>query len=189
MRKQAATVGAVLLGLALLATPGLTRQFGRRRFGGRELSPPAKASCKFSDGKTITVDYSSPRVRGRTIFGGLVPYDSVWILGANQATTFDTTANLTAGGKNVPAGNYTLFAIPNPKSWTLIINKTSRDDIGFMSYYPGQSSDLARIPMTVSKLPSKLEDFTISFAPAGSTCTAHFAWDLTQASVSFSEKK
>lgn len=188
MRKQAAIVGVALLGLAALAAPGLARQFGGG-FGRRNLSPAANASCKFADGKTITVDYSSPRVRGRTIFGGLVPYDSVWILGANQATTFDTTANLMAGGKTVPAGNYTLFAIPKPKSWTLIINKTSRDDIGFMSYYPGQSSDLTRIPMTVSKLPSKLEDFTISFAPAGSTCTARFGWDLTQASVAFSEKK
>ena len=184
MRKQAAIFGATILGLACLATTGLARQFG-----GQVLSPPAKASCRFPDGKTITVDYASPRVRGRKIFGGLVPYNHVWILGANQATTFDTTASLTAGGKDVPAGNYTLFAIPNLKSWTLIINKTSRDDIGFMSYYPGQGSDLTRIPMTVSTLPSKREDFTISFAAAGNSCTAHFAWDLTQASLSFSEKK
>jgi Protein of unknown function (DUF2911) len=186
MKKHAAIFGSTLLGLAALASPGMARQFGG---GGSRLSPPAKASCRFADGKTITVDYSSPRVRGRTIFGGLVPYGQVWILGANQATTFDTTANVTAAGKEAPAGNYTLFAIPTPNSWTLIVNKTSREDIGFMSYYPGKGSDLVRIPMTVSKLPSKQEDFTISFVPAGATCTMHLDWDLTRASLSISEKK
>lgn len=184
MKKHVAIFGSALLGLAALAAPGMARQFG-----GQRLSPAAKASCRFADGKTITVDYSSPRVRGRKIFGGLVPYGQVWILGANQATTFDTTANVTAADKEVPAGNYTLFAIPTLKSWTLIVNKTSREDIGFMSRYPGESSDLVRIPMTVSKLPSKLEDFTISFVPGGSTCTMHLDWDLTRASLPISEKK
>jgi hypothetical protein len=130
----------VLLGAALLSlgVTGAARQVGSQR-----LSPPAKASCRFSDGKTITVDYSSPRVRGREIFGHLVPYGEVWILGANEATTFDTTANVTAGGKDVPAGTYTLFAIPNPDSWTLILSKSTREEIGSMSHYPGQSSDLS----------------------------------------------
>src|SRR5881398_294665 len=86
-------------------------------------SPPAQAQCKFSDGKTITVDYSSPRMKGRKIFGDLVPYGEVWRAGANEATTFVTTADLMVGGEHVPAGNYTLFAIPNKEKWTLIINK------------------------------------------------------------------
>src|SRR5438477_1564146 len=75
-------------------------------------SPPAQAQCKFSDGKTITVDYSSPRMKGRKIFGGLVPYGEVWRTGANDATTFVTTANLSVDGKDVPAGNYTIFTVP-----------------------------------------------------------------------------
>src|SRR5437016_3271612 len=58
-------------------------------------SPPAQAQCKFSDGTTITMDYSSPRMKGRKIFGDLVPYGEVWRTGANDATTFETTANLT----------------------------------------------------------------------------------------------
>src|SRR5262250_2463515 len=74
-------------------------------------SPPAQAQCKFSDGKTITVDYSSPRTKGRKIFGDLVPYGEVWRTGANEATTFVTTADLKAGNVNVPAGNYTIFTI------------------------------------------------------------------------------
>src|SRR5256885_8045677 len=76
-------------------------------------SPPARAQCKFADGKTINVDYSSPRIQDpkthqpRKIFGGLVPYGEVWRAGANEATTFVTDANLSVGGKDVPAGSYT----------------------------------------------------------------------------------
>ena len=72
-------------------------------------SPPAKATCTFADGKTITVDYSSPRMRGRKIFGGLVPYGQEWRAGANEATTFVPNVNVTVGGKDVPAGKYTIF--------------------------------------------------------------------------------
>src|SRR5271167_3713726 len=63
-------------------------------------SPPAQAQCKFSDGKTITTDYSSPRAKGRKIFGDLVPFGEVWRTGANEATTFVTTANLSIDGKD-----------------------------------------------------------------------------------------
>ena len=77
-------------------------------------SPAAQAQCKFSDGKTITVDYSSPRMRGRKIFGGLVPYGEVWRTGANEATTFVTNENLLMiKGSNVPAGSYTIFTVPS----------------------------------------------------------------------------
>src|SRR6266436_9847429 len=70
-------------------------------------SPPASAQCKFADGKTISVDYSSPRAKGRKIFGDLVPYGEVWRTGANEATTFVTTASVSAEGKTAPAGSYT----------------------------------------------------------------------------------
>src|SRR5947207_6583512 len=86
---------------------------------GKRPSPPAQAQCKFSDGKTVTVDYSSPRVKGRKIFGGLVPYNEVWRAGANEATTFVTNTNLNVGGRDVPAGSYTIFAVPSPDTWTL----------------------------------------------------------------------
>src|SRR5450759_1943601 len=69
-------------------------------------SPAAQAQCKVSGGKTITVDYSSPRMRGRKIFGELVPYGEAWRAGANEATTFVTNTGLIVGGKNVPPGSY-----------------------------------------------------------------------------------
>jgi hypothetical protein len=183
MNLRAVTVGVALLSLGMSGATGAVRQ------SRQPLSPPANATCRFSDGKTITVDYSSPRVRGREIFGHLVPYGQVWILGANEATTFDTAANVTAGGTDVPAGNYTLFAIPNLNSWTLIFSKSTREEIGRMSYYPGQSSDFARVPMTSSKLPLKQEDFTISFVPGGNSCMMRFDWELTRASISITEGK
>ena len=82
-------------------------------------SPPAQAQCKFSDGKTVKSDYSSPRMKGRKIFGGLVPYGEVWRAGANEATTLVTDTNLNIGGKDVPAGSYTIFTLPNADKWVL----------------------------------------------------------------------
>src|SRR5437764_9531777 len=76
-------------------------------------SPPAQAQCKFADGKTVKSDYSSPRMKGRKIFGGLVPYGQVWRTGANDATTLVTDTNVRIGDKDVPPGNYTIFTIPN----------------------------------------------------------------------------
>ena len=67
-------------------------------------SPPASAKCDLPGGKSVTVDYSSPRAKGRKIFGGLVPYGEVWRAGANEATTFVTTADLMVGGEHVEIG-------------------------------------------------------------------------------------
>src|SRR6476646_10319754 len=78
-------------------------------------SPPAQAHCQFADGKAIKTDYSSPRINDpkthqpRKIYGGLVPYGKVWRTGANDATTLVTDTNLTVGGKDLPAGSYTIF--------------------------------------------------------------------------------
>src|ERR1700693_2135142 len=86
-------------------------------------SPTARAACKFADGKTITVNYSSPRMRGRKIFGDLVPFGEVWRVGADDATSFVPNVDVIVGGKSVPAGKYTLFTLPTPTKWTLILSK------------------------------------------------------------------
>ncbi len=182
LRKAAFVV--VLLVLSVPAVSGFG-QFGR----GTPLSPPASAACQFADGKTVTVEYSSPRVRGRKVFGGLVPYGDVWILGANEATSFVPATDVAVGGKHVPAGRYSLFAIPAPDAWTLVVNKTTPEEIGRMSRYPGEGSDLVRVPMTASTVPSKVENFTISFMPNGRSCAMHVDWDMTRASVTVEEEK
>lgn len=149
-------------------------------------SPPAQAQCKFSDGKTLTINYSSPRAKGRKIFGELVPYGQVWRTGANEATTFVTDTNLAVGGKDVPAGSYTMFTVPNADKWTLIINKKT-GEWGIPYKYEGD--ELVRADMKVSATPSPVENFTIALAPMGGGCTLSINWESTQASTSINEKK
>jgi len=167
-----------MLGLTSAATPGRSQE--------EVLSPPAKAACKFADGNTITVIYSSPRMRGRKIFGDLVPFDEVWRTGADDATAFLTTSDLVAGEKVIPAAKYTLFTLPTQNKWTLIISKQTGE---FGIPYPGERFDFARLAMKVSKLPSPVENFTISFDQAGKACTMKLDWETTRTSIDFSEKK
>lgn len=155
-------------------------------------SPPAQAQCQFADGKAIKTDYSSPRINDpkthqpRKIYGGLVPYGKVWRTGANDATTLVTDTNLTVGGKDLPAGSYTIFTVPNQDKWTLIISKKTGE---WGTDYPGESNDLARVDMKVSQLPSTMENFTIAFDQTGGNCTMNLDWENTRASVEFAEKK
>ncbi len=121
-------------------------------------SPPAQASVTVG-GKNISVQYSSPSVRGRKIFGdgGLLSQDPTypaWRAGANSATTFKTTADLDIGGLAVPKGTYTLYAwVKNPDAWELIISKQTGQ--WGLSYTP--SMDLGRVKMTMSKPPKTVE--------------------------------
>jgi DUF2911 family protein len=165
--------------LTLLATFACAQDKSKRP------SPPAQAQCKFSDGKSITVDYSSPRVNGRKIFGSLVPYGQVWRAGANEATTFVADTNLTVNGKDVPAGSYTIFTIPDKDKWTLIVSKKTGE---WGIPYP-QGEDFLRTDMSVGKTPSAVENFTISFDQAGGNCKLQLSWENTMASAEFTEKK
>lgn len=158
---------------------------GFAQMGGNKPSPPASTTCDLGAGKTIKTDYSSPRMKGRKIYDGLVPYGKVWRTGANEATTFVTSSDVTVGGKDVPAGSYTLFTIPNADKWTLIINKKTGE---WGIPYKYESDELARVDMEVSKLPSPVEDFTISYEKSGNGCMMHIDWDTTRASVEIKAK-
>ncbi len=181
MQKHFAFCTVLFLSLAVLVIPGLGQQDKSKR-----PSPPAKADCKLAGGKMITVEYSSPRMKGRKIYGGLVPYGQVWRTGANDATTFVTNTALTVGGKDVPAGSYTIFTVPDQDKWTLIISKKTGE---WGIPYPGEGDDLARVDMKVMKLPSPVENFTIAFDHAGTSCTMRLDWETTRASVEISEKR
>jgi hypothetical protein len=155
------------------------------QMGGGKASPAASASCDLGSGKTIKTNYSSPRMKGRKIYGGLVPFGEVWRTGANDATTFVTSGDVTAGGTSVPAGNYTLFTVPNADSWKLIINKKTGE---WGIPYKYESDELGRVDMKVSKLPSSVENFTISYTKSGGGCTMNLDWETTRASVDISAK-
>ncbi len=178
--KKFALIAAVVFAVATLAPA----QMGGAPDKSKRPSPAASAECKFSDGKTIKIDYSSPRAKGRKIFGeasekALVPYGEIWRTGANEATTFVTDANLKVGGKALPAGSYTLFTIPRADKWTLIINKKTAE---WGIPYKYEADELGRFDMQVSKTPAPVENFTIGFDSAGSKCTLRMEWENTRAS-------
>jgi len=178
--KKFASIAASLFAVATLASA----QMGMSQDKPKP-SPPASAECKFSDGKTIKIDYSSPRARGRKIFGeasekALVPYGEIWRTGANNATTFVTDANVTVGGKAVPAGSYTIFTIPKADKWTLIVNKKTAE---WGIPYKYEADELARADMQVSKPSATVENFTIAFDQAGGNCKLLMEWETTVASV------
>ena len=181
MRKMLAIGSLMILCCLALAAPGVAQQDKSKR-----PSPPEQTKCMLPGGQTIAVDYSSPRMKGRKIFGDLVPYGEVWRAGANEATTFVTSADLMVGDKVVPAGNYTLFTIPEHGKWTLIVSKKTGE---WGIPYPGEGSDLVRTEMQVSELPSALEDFTIRLVLKGDGCTMQMEWANTRASVAISPKK
>jgi Protein of unknown function (DUF2911) len=186
MLKRSVLLAAIFLGIAAVAIPSFAQDPAQRP------SPSAKANCSFSDGKSVSVDYSSPRAKGRKIYGGLVPYGEVWRAGANEATTFVIDTDAVVGGKTVPAGTYTLFTVPNQGKWTLIINKTTKNAKGGPLWgvpYPGEEGDFARVDMKASRLPSNVENFAISFDKSASGCTMNLDWETTRASIDISEKK
>jgi hypothetical protein len=171
-----------------IALPALFILFATAAFaqmGGGKASPPASTTCDLGGGKTIKTDYSSPRMKGRKIYGGLVPYGEVWRTGANEATTFVASSDVQVGGKTVPAGSYTLFTVPNADKWTLIVSKKTGE---WGIPYKYESDELARVDMSVSKLPAPLENFTIAYDKSAGGCTLRIDWETTRATVNISAK-
>lgn len=139
------------------------------------LSPPAKAAVQLN-GKSLSITYSSPSVRGRKIFGGLVPYDKVWRTGANASTTLNTEVALKIGNASVPAGAYSLYTLPSAGTWKLIINKQT----GQWGTKYDASRDLARVDMKKITLPQPQEKMSISFENThGAHTQLHVRWDTT----------
>ncbi len=179
--KKFALITASLLAIATLASAQMSMSEDKSK----RPSPPASAECKFSDGKSVKIDYSSPRAKGRKIFGtasekALVPYGEIWRTGANEATKFVTDANLMVGGKAVPAGSYTIFTVPKADEWWLVISKKTGE---WGTDYPGEKEDLVRAPMKVSKTAAPVDNFLIAFDHAGAKCTLRMEWENTRASI------
>ena len=109
----------------------------------------------FVDGDSIKITYHSPGVRKRIIWGGLVPYDEVWVTGAHDATTLEIKRPFIIDGKEIPAGKYAIFTIPGKKSWTVIINKhwqqhlaseyDEKDDVLRIKVKPKKASHTERL--------------------------------------------
>lgn len=123
----------------------------------------------------IELSYSRPAMKGRKIFGDLVPYGAVWRTGANSATTLTFGDDVTIGGATIPAGKYGLLTIPGKKNWTIIISKQT-DVTSPAAYKP--EKDVVRVMADVSKVKSSAETFTIQFINiTPTTCDLQIAWD------------
>ena len=142
--------------------------------------PAASPECTLKQriGLTdIEIDYSRPGIKGRTVFGGIVPYDRVWRTGANQATkiTFSTPVKL--NGQDIPAGSYALFTIPGEDAWTIILSKNS-NQFGAFQYDP--KDDLARFKVVPMELAESVETFTIEFNRLrDESADINLIWDRT----------
>jgi uncharacterized membrane protein len=146
----------------------------------KKSSPEQTVEFK-KNGTEISVFYNRPYKKGRKIFGGLVPYDTVWRTGANEATTFTTNKDLEVDGKKLPAGKYTLWTIPGKESWVVIFNGKQ---YGWGVNFKQQASREPEADVLQVTIPSKttgtpVEQFTISF-PESNAPDMSLAWDQTQ---------
>jgi hypothetical protein len=172
---------SVLICAALAMTAGVS--FAQK-------SPPADTSVTLA-GKTITIKYSAPSVRGRQIFGdgGLISHDPhypVWRAGANSATALHTEADLDIQGLKVPAGDYTLFVnVADPDHWEFIVSKDTKE--WGLAYK--DNMDVGRVKMDMSKPPALVETYKMTLSSAGENSgKLQLEWENHVASVSLTAK-
>lgn len=148
------------------------------RFNGQ---PPRHGEPATAGGR-IFIDYGRPSMRGRVIMGGLVPYNKWWRTGANEATAFIADVDLQFGNAKVPRGSYTLYTMPSPKQWKLMINRQT----GQWGTVYDPSLDLVRIPMKKRTLRSPVEKFTIVLEKTGTRSgVLRMRWEKTEAFAPF----
>jgi len=142
---------------------------------------PATTAKGTINGANITINYSSPSVKGRKIWGGLVPYDKVWRAGANEATVFKTDKKIMVGGKALAAGSYSIYIIPGEKTWEIIFNsQTGQWGIthgGESTLVPGK--DVLTVTVSPVKTKTVEEHMRYLVTPKGIA----LVWDNLMASV------
>jgi len=146
--------------------------------------PSPAASVSQTVGLTdIKIDYSRPGVKGRDIFGDLVPYGKVWRTGANKAVQFSTSTKITIEGKDVPAGNYALFTIPNEGKWNVMLYEET--EIWGTPEKWIDSLEVMNVEVPVKKLKESIESFTISIDNIvdGNTADLNIAWAMSEITV------
>jgi hypothetical protein len=148
-----------------------------------QMSPPDTVRATVG-GANVSVAYSRPLKRGRTIFGNIVPWNQVWRTGANAATMFTTDKDLVFGNTVVPAGKYTLWTLPTPTGAKLIINS----ETGQWGTDYHQDKDFARVDLNSNRLAQPQEQFVIGVVPQGSGGVLRMAWDTQEYSIPFTVK-
>ncbi len=146
-----------------------------------QIKSPRKMISTTSGGNTITVNYGAPSVRGRTIWGDLVPYNEVWRTGANEATTIEFDKDVVIEGNKVSAGKYSLFTIPSENEWTIILNKVSKQ---WGAYKYDKSKDEVKFNVNSKQLTEKQEQMEFEFG----TDTLTLKWDYIEVPMSIKFK-
>jgi hypothetical protein len=181
---------AATAAVALLATDAVAQGGGMSSMAvsGCEKPGSPRDSLKVTvAGSAISVNYGRPCKRGREIFGGLkdMQWGMVWRTGANGATAFTTSKPLAFGARTVPAGSYTLYTLLEQSGkWELIVNKQT----GQWGTEYNKAEDLVRIPLTVTTLPTVVEQMEITVTPKGTGGEIVIQWDKTRAAASFTVK-
>lgn len=149
------------------------------------LSPVQTIKQDFGIG-SIEIKYSRPSVRGRKIFGDLLPYGQLWRTGANAATTIKLTEPVEINGTNIDTGTYALYTIPGEKAWVVIINK-GISNWGTDGYK--ESEDVARFTVETSRMKTVVETFTINFSDINpQSCKLQMTWEKTSLSLNIVAK-
>ena len=126
----------------------------------------------------VSITYSRPSMKGRTIYGDLVPYDALWRTGANRATKLSFSDTVEVAGKKVPGGEYALFTIPGEQQWTIILNKNTEQG-GTGSYE--ESEDALRFQVAPIATEDTYETFTIAFSDISQTSASlNILWEDTR---------
>ena len=161
----------------------LSKAFAARSLG--TLSPADSVRATLA-GANLAVHYSRPSMRGRAIFGNVVPWNTVWRTGANEATVLETSADLVIAGTSLPAGKNSLWSVPSPDGWKLIVNNNT----GQWGTQYDAKHDFARLDMRVERLARPVEQFTIAIEPGSDGLGGVLAleWERTRAWVPLSRK-
>ncbi len=166
------------LALALCVAPELSAQAPKKA-----PASPHETITASVGGKTITITYGRPYVKGRKIYGELVPFDKVWRTGADEATTFTTTGDLMLGSLHVPAGTYALFTVPGKEGWSIILNKVAKT-WGAYDYEKNKAQDLGQTAGWAKPNPTPVEQLTIAVEPKGAKeATLSIVWEATRVEV------
>lgn len=143
--------------------------------------PAASSAQKVTQGlgiNDVQLTYSRPSMRGRKVFGGLVPYGEVWRTGANNVSAITFAESVTIAGQEVPAGTYGILTIPNKSEWTIILSKNSQQ---WGSYSYSEDEDQLRFTVTPTTLSEAVETFTIDFSDVTTnSLRINIAWENTK---------
>ena len=151
-----------ILGSALLYTTSAQAQADKTK----RASPPAKVSEKIASGATISIDYSQPSIKGRTIGKDVEPMEGqVWRMGANEATVFETDKDITIEGQKLPAGKYSLFGVRNGDDFTLIFNKQWK--MWGTQYNDNKDKDALQVKVKPLSSDAAQEQLTYLIDPSG----------------------